>query len=88
MCQVNNERWRNILGEEEDQIGGGGGEKKRRKKKRESKFVGNRKGKKKNNKAFDFPVFRLSELNSLRTKVGPCNKSYVWVQKSEFFVKL
>ena len=38
MCQANNERDRNILREEEDQIGenqfggGGGGEKKRRKK--------------------------------------------------------
>ena len=34
-----------------------------------------------------FPVFRRSKLNSLRTKVGPCNESYAWVPKSEFFVE-
>ena len=59
MCQVNNERERNILGEEEDQMGREPirwrrrrkeKEKKRKEKKRKKKksqFVGNRKGKKK-----------------------------------------
>ena len=34
-----------------------------------------------------FPVFRRLELDSPRTKVGPRNESYVWLPKSEFFVK-
>ena len=34
-----------------------------------------------------FPVFRRSELESPRTKVGPCNESYAWAPKSEFFVE-
>ena len=47
MCHVNNERERNILGEEEDQIGKEPIRwRRRRKKKKESQFVGNRKGKK------------------------------------------
>ena len=46
MCQVNNERERNILGEEEDQIGREPIRWKRRRKKNGSQFVGNRKGKK------------------------------------------
>ena len=39
-------------------------------------------GKKKN-----FSVFRRSELDSLRTKVGPRNESYAWVPKFEFFIE-
>ena len=35
-----------------------------------------------------FPAFRLSKLDGPRIKVDPCNESYVWVQKSEFFFKL
>ena len=34
-----------------------------------------------------FPVFRRSELDSPRAKVGPHNESYAWVPKSEFFVE-
>ena len=34
-----------------------------------------------------FPVFRRSELDSLRTKFCPCNESYEWVPKSEFLVE-
>ena len=36
----------------------------------------------------DFPAFRRSKLDGPRIKVGPRNKSYVWVPKSERFVKL
>ena len=82
MCQVNNERERNILEEEEDQIGREPIRWRRRrkeneKKKRESLFMGNRKGKKrkekKNLRSF---VFRRSEVNGLRIKVVLLNESY------------
>ena len=49
--------------------------------------MGERKRKRERGKEKIFPVFRLSELDSLRTKVGPRNESYAWVPKFEFFVK-
>ena len=36
----------------------------------------------------DFQVFSRSKLDDLRIKVGPCNKSYAWVPKSERFIKI
>ena len=100
MCQVNNERERNILREEEDQIGRESIRWRRRRKEneKEKKDKEMRRKKKKNNtwerkrkmergKEKIFPVFQRSELDSPRTKVGPLNKSYVWVPKFEFFVE-
>ena len=72
MCQVNNERERNILGEEEDQIGREPIRWRRRRKKK-SQFVGNRKGKK---KSLRFFVFRRSEVDRLRFKVVLLDESY------------
>ena len=43
--------------------------------------------KRKRGKEKIFLVFRRSELDSSRTKVGPRNESYTWVSKSEFFVE-
>ena len=57
--------------------GGGGG----------NQAVGEKKMKKVRGKENIFMVFRRSELNSSRTKVGPHNESYVWVPKSKFFVE-
>ena len=55
----------------------------------ENQVVGERKREMKRERGKEkiFPVFQRSELNSLRTKVGPRNKSYTWVPKSEFFVE-
>ena len=47
MCQVNNEKERNILGEEEDQIGREPIRRRRRRRKKKSQFARNRKEKKK-----------------------------------------
>ena len=98
MRQVNNERERNILREEEDQIGkepirwrrrgkerGKKEKEKRRKKKKNSAWE--RKRKRERRKEKIFPMFRRSELDSPRPKVGPRNESYAWVPKSEFFVE-
>ena len=87
----------------ENQFGGGGGgekkkerKEKRKKKKRKGgktkvekkiKLWGREKWKRERGKEKIFPVFRRSELNSLRTKVGSRNESYMWVSKSEFFVE-
>ena len=35
-----------------------------------------------------FPVFRQSNLDSLRVKDDPRNEGYAWVLKSRSFVKL
>ena len=48
---------------------------------------GERKRKREREKEKIFPVFRRSELDSLRIKVGPRNESYAWVSKSEFFIE-
>ena len=120
MCQVNNERERNILGEEKDQIGREPiwwrrrkekekekkeerkekeKEKEREKKrkiKKEGECVrvrgkkdGERRKKKKRERHFPSRslVNRWSKCVGARDKVGPCNKSYAWVSKSEFFVE-
>ena len=79
MCQVNNERERNILREEEDQIGR---EPIRWRKKRKK-----RKRKRERGREKIFQVFQRSELNSPRVKVGPHNESYAWAPKSEFFIE-
>ena len=71
-------------------------EKKRKEKKRKggktkvekNQAVGERKRKMERGKEKIFPVFRWSELDSLRTKVGPRNESYTWAPKSEFFVEV
>ena len=105
MCQVNNERERNFLGEEKDQIGREPirwrrrrKEKKKRKKTKmekkkmrqwgEKQCVGKKKGKWEREKEKIFLVFRQSEINSLRTKVGPCQEGYAWVLKFEFFFEV
>ena len=64
-------------------------ERKERKKENGKKknSVWERKRKRERGKEKIFPVFRLSKLNSPRTKVGPRNESYAWVPKSEFFVE-
>ena len=98
MCQVNNEREINILREEEDQIGREPIRWRRRRKENEKEKKEERKKEKKNNvwerkrkrerrKEKIFLVFRWSELDSTRTKVGPHNKTYAWVLKFEFFVE-
>ena len=91
MCQVNNERERNILGEEEDQIGGEPiwwrrRRKEKEKKKRESQFVGTRKGNKKKRKegkkkAFDFRCSDGKKVDRPRIKVDSHDESYAWVLK-------
>ena len=48
---------------------------------RKRKNVGERKSK-------VFLVFRRSNLDNLRIKVGLCNESYAWVPKLVGFVKL
>ena len=53
----------------------------------ENQAVGERKRKRERGKEKIFPVFRLLELDCPRTKVGPYNKSYAWVPKSEFFAE-
>ena len=54
---------------------------------RENKVVRERKRKREKGKEKIFPMFRQSELDSPRTKVGPHNESYTRVPKSEFFVE-
>ena len=53
----------------------------------ENQAVGERKRKRERGKEKIFPVFRQSELDSPRTKVGQRNESYAWVSKSEFLVE-
>ena len=53
----------------------------------ENQVWGREKKEKREREREDFPMFRQSELDSLRTKVGPHNESYAWVPKSEFFVE-
>ena len=67
----------------------------RRKRKNERGWKENRieKEKKKENRGEKgrrkkFSTFRRSKLDGPRIKVGPHNESYVWVPKSESFVKL
>ena len=59
--------------------------KKEKKKRRKKKCV---KKKKERGKEKIFSVFRRSELDSSRTKVGQRNENYAWVPKSKFFVKV
>ena len=98
----NNERERNILGEEEDQIGREPIRWRRRIKEKEKQKGGRvregerkkrwrekKKKKKKRERHFPSrsPVNRISKRVGARDKVGPHNKSYAWVPKSEFFVE-
>ena len=60
---------------------------KEKRKRRKKKTVCGKKRKREREKDKIFPMFRRSELDNPRTKVGPRNKSYTWVPKSEFFVE-
>ena len=54
---------------------------------KKNQAVGERKRESEKGKEKILLVFRRSELNSLRTKVGSHNESYAWVPKSEFFIE-
>ena len=74
MCQVNNERERNILGEKEDQIGRETIRWRRRRKKKEKKVSSWETEKEKKN--LQFSVFRPSEVDRMRIKVVLLDESY------------
>ena len=56
-------------------------------KRKKKNSVWERKRKRERGKDKILLVFRWSELDSPKTKVGPRNESYTWVPKSEFFME-
>ena len=63
------------------------GKKEKEKRRKKKNCAWERKSKNERGKEKIFPVFQQLVLDSPRTKVGPCNESYVWVSKSEVFVE-